>query len=42
MNFVIKIRQVERMVGSQFRIYSGEEKESEKWALKQSDGRRSI
>lgn len=42
MNFTIKIRQVERMVGSQFRIYSGEEKENEKWALKQSDGRRGV
>ena len=41
-NFVEKIRQVERMVGSQFRQYSAEERENEKWALKQSDGRRGV
>jgi len=41
-NFVIKIRQVERMAGDSFRHYSAEERENEKWALKQSDGRRGV
>ena len=40
--FVNKIRQIESMVGSQFRTYSSEEKENESWALKQTDGRRGI
>lgn len=36
-NFVKKIRQVERMVGSEFRGYSAEERENEKWALKSKE-----
>ncbi len=42
-NFAIKIRQIERMIGNEFRIYSAEERENEKWALKnQADGRRPV
>jgi len=35
-----KIRQIERMMGSEIREYSAEERESEKWALKGKDQKR--
>ncbi len=42
-NFVKKVRQVERMRGSEFRQYSAEEKANESWALKnQADERRPL
>jgi N-acetylneuraminate synthase/N,N'-diacetyllegionaminate synthase len=39
---VKKIRLIERVLGSNMRVYSAEEKENEKWALKGKDGKRPI
>ena len=37
-----RVRRIERMLGSDFREYSDEERESEKWALKGKDGLRPL
>ncbi len=39
---VKKIRHIETILGSEDRVYSGEEKEAESWALKRKDGKRPI